>query len=116
MRKFTLLFAGLFLLYGHILAQSHQIKGKVMDENGVPVPNASVIIVGTTKGTVTDAEGNFSLQVSKSVRALSFSAASLATSMLSMSFGLMLDRTFAEAVVPLASPVKEGTPSITISG
>lgn len=48
-----------------------------MDENGVPVPNASVIIVGTTKGTVTDAEGSFSLQVSKSVRALSFSAVGL---------------------------------------
>src|ERR1700744_6239136 len=74
MRSFTLLFAGLFLLYGHVLAQSHQIKGKVMDENGVAVPNASVIIVGTTRGTVTDAEGNFSLQVSKSIKALSFSA------------------------------------------
>jgi len=43
-------------------------------------------------------------------------AASLAMSMLSISFGLILAKAFAAALVPPTSPVKVGTPSITIKG
>ena len=32
-------------------------KGTVVDENGEPVIGASIIIVGTTTGTVTDFDG-----------------------------------------------------------
>jgi TonB-linked SusC/RagA family outer membrane protein len=74
MRKFTLLLAGLLLLWVQLLAQSHQIKGKIIDENGTPVPNASVIVVGTKRGTVTDADGNFTLTISETAKAVSFSA------------------------------------------
>ena len=46
-------------------AQARQsvIKGVVVDQNGEPVPGANVIIVGTTKGTITDFDGNFSISV-----------------------------------------------------
>jgi TonB-linked SusC/RagA family outer membrane protein len=37
------------------------IKGTVLDEEGNPIPGATVIIEGTTTGTVTDIDGNFSL-------------------------------------------------------
>lgn len=37
------------------------IKGTVVDENGVPVPGALVVINGTKKGVVSDIKGNFSL-------------------------------------------------------
>ncbi len=38
------------------------IKGKVIrDDNGKPLPGASVIIKGTTIGTVTNAEGEFTV-------------------------------------------------------
>ncbi|TRZ41860.1 SusC/RagA family TonB-linked outer membrane protein [Robertkochia solimangrovi] len=41
------------------------IKGTVRDsETGVPIPGASVQEVGTTNGTATDFDGNFSLNVS----------------------------------------------------
>lgn len=36
-------------------------KGTVVDENGEPVIGASIIIVGTTTGTVTDFDGGFTL-------------------------------------------------------
>ena len=35
----------------------------VTDQKGSPIVNASVVIVGTKKGTVTDAEGKFSLLI-----------------------------------------------------
>ena len=40
------------------------VKGTVVDENGEPVVGASVVEPGTTRGTSTDINGNFSLKVS----------------------------------------------------
>lgn len=45
------------------LAQNRQIGGKVSDEKGDALIGASVLIKGTTKGTTTDVEGNFSIDV-----------------------------------------------------
>lgn len=39
------------------------VKGTVFDEAGDPVIGASIIVVGTTTGTITDLEGQFSLNV-----------------------------------------------------
>ncbi len=39
------------------------VKGKIIDENGESVPGATVIQKGTTTGTITDIDGNFSLTV-----------------------------------------------------
>lgn len=39
------------------------IKGKVVDENGAPLPGATIQLKGATVGTVADADGNFSLSV-----------------------------------------------------
>jgi TonB-linked SusC/RagA family outer membrane protein len=46
-----------------IQQQKRQISGKVTDENGEPVIGASIMEKGTTNGTVTDIDGNFTLQV-----------------------------------------------------
>lgn len=43
--------------------QKKQISGKVVDENGEPIIGANIIEKGTTNGTVTDYDGNFSLQI-----------------------------------------------------
>ncbi|RBL88826.1 TonB-dependent receptor [Chitinophaga flava] len=37
------------------------ISGKVVDENGTPVPGASIMVKGTTKGAITNASGEFQL-------------------------------------------------------
>ena len=44
-------------------AQNRVVGGKVTDENGVPVVNASVIIKETKRGTSTDVNGNFSIML-----------------------------------------------------
>jgi TonB-linked SusC/RagA family outer membrane protein len=42
------------------------IKGKVLDENGMPLPGATVIIVGTSTGVVTDFDGDFLIDAESS--------------------------------------------------
>ncbi|WP_339885192.1 SusC/RagA family TonB-linked outer membrane protein [Polaribacter vadi] len=46
------------------------IKGTVLDESGMPLPGASVSIKGTTKGTSTNFDGEFSLIVSENAKTL----------------------------------------------
>lgn len=41
------------------------ISGTVTDENGVPIAGAAIVVKGTTRGTVTDFDGNFSLEASE---------------------------------------------------
>lgn len=40
-----------------------RITGKVLDKNGEPIIGANVVVKGTTNGTTTDMDGNFSLNV-----------------------------------------------------
>ncbi len=42
--------------------QQSRVTGKVTDSSGLPLPGVSVVIMGTSEGTVTDARGNFSLK------------------------------------------------------
>ena len=46
------------------IAQNATLSGSVKDPNGLPLAGASVILEGSKKGTVTDANGNFTLNVS----------------------------------------------------
>ena len=41
------------------------ITGTVTDSNGEPIPGAGVLISGTTKGTYTDIDGKYSIEVDK---------------------------------------------------
>ena len=44
-------------------SNDRKIKGSVVDESGLPVIGANIVVEGTTNGTITDLDGNFSLQV-----------------------------------------------------
>ena len=59
-RKLTMFLALFFLGIGIMTAQT-QVRGTVVDENGDPVIGATIQIKGTTQGTVTDANGKFTL-------------------------------------------------------
>ena len=43
--------------------KSNTVTGKVVDENGDPVPGATIQETGTNRGTVTDLDGKFTLEV-----------------------------------------------------
>ncbi len=62
--KVTMALVAIFTLMSGVSAQTRAISGKVVDQDGVPVIGASVIVVGnSTIGTVTDLDGNYSLNV-----------------------------------------------------
>jgi TonB-linked SusC/RagA family outer membrane protein len=46
------------------MAQVRTITGKVIDEEGLPLIGVTVLIEGTTTGTTTDLDGNYTLQAS----------------------------------------------------
>ena len=57
-----LLLACLFVGIGLVTAQTQKVTGVVMsEEDGQPVVGASVLVKGTTLGTITDVDGNFNL-------------------------------------------------------
>ncbi len=55
------------LLFGFAVgiasAQERTVKGKVTSEEEGPLPGVNVVVQGTLQGTVTDADGNYSLTV-----------------------------------------------------
>ena len=62
-KRLTMFLAALFLMVGTALAQT-KVNGTVTSqEDGQPVIGASVMVVGTQIGTVTDVNGRFSLNM-----------------------------------------------------
>jgi len=48
-----------------VIRQDHLVVGTVKDSLGLPIPGVSVLIKGTSKGTSTNADGNYQLQAEK---------------------------------------------------
>ena len=54
----------LVLCMSFSFAQEKSISGVVTDQNGLPLPGVAVVIVGTSTGTQTDFDGNYSISAS----------------------------------------------------
>ena len=68
--RLTFIFLGLFIAIP-ILAQ---VSGTVLDESGEPLIGVNVMVKGTTTGTITDYEGNYTIpQANPSTSTLTFS-------------------------------------------
>jgi TonB-linked SusC/RagA family outer membrane protein len=62
-RKLMLLMTCLFIGIGLVNAQISKVTGTVIsEEDGLPVVGASILVKGTTMGTVTDLDGKFTLE------------------------------------------------------
>lgn len=60
-QRILFLMMALFGLYGQMMAQT-TVTGNVKDGTGEPIIGASVIVTGTSNGTVTDFDGNFTMK------------------------------------------------------
>jgi TonB-linked SusC/RagA family outer membrane protein len=78
MRQILTLVLCLLLVVGQLFAQNRIITGKVTDEKGAPVANASVVVKGTSTGTNTDNDGKFSISVASAARSLMISSLNFA--------------------------------------
>ncbi|HTL09298.1 MAG TPA: SusC/RagA family TonB-linked outer membrane protein [Chitinophagaceae bacterium] len=105
MRKLMLL-TGIVLLCLQILAQQRTITGKVTDDRGLPIPNATVVIKGTAGGTTTKPDGTFSLTVPANAKFIVISSVSMQPEQVTIGAGNEInvslksdDRSLSEVVV-----------------
>ncbi|MFR0676423.1 TonB-dependent receptor [Dysgonomonas sp. Marseille-Q5470] len=73
MKRVMLILSCLFISIGFITAQTTRVTGIVLDDIGEPVVGASVVVKGTTIGTITDVDGAFSINVPQGRNTMVFS-------------------------------------------
>lgn len=84
MKKIFSLLLGVFFLCATALAQ-RTVTGKVTDDKGNPIADVSIQVKGTTTGTVSKADGSYSLVVPANGKTLVFSSVDMET--IEMSLG-----------------------------
>ncbi|MCU7551055.1 SusC/RagA family TonB-linked outer membrane protein [Chitinophagaceae bacterium LB-8] len=94
MRKIASLFTVLMLLCTLAFGQARTVTGTVKDDNGNPIPFATVAEAGTKNGTTADEKGNFSLTIRNPNAKLAITAAGFQT---------------------VSSPIGEGPQAITLA-
>ncbi|MFM8850167.1 MAG: carboxypeptidase-like regulatory domain-containing protein, partial [Cytophagales bacterium] len=103
-------FALLFVCCSTAFAQERTISGRVTSaEDGSSLPGVNVVVKGTTNGTVTDAEGNYSLSVPSSNASLVFSFIGLKTSEVLIGERSVVDVQLGLDVTQLSEIVVTGT-------
>jgi TonB-dependent starch-binding outer membrane protein SusC len=74
MKRFSVLLAFLVFAGAALYGQGQQITGTVTSaEDGTPLPGVTVLVKGTTAGTVTDFEGKYAIAVPQGARVLVYS-------------------------------------------
>lgn len=74
MRKTALMVLCFLVATLQLLAQTKTLSGKVTDDKGAPVANATVQVKGATGGTVTGDDGSFKISIEKGGKVLVISA------------------------------------------
>lgn len=99
---FLLLFA--FLSIQGIMAQGNPVTGIVIDDLGSPLPGVNVVEKGTTNGTSTDFDGNFTINV-PSTATLVFSSLGFTTNEVAVGGQTTINVTLAEDAQQLGEVV-----------
>ena len=58
-------FVSMLILLSSAMSAQETISGTITDENGVPLPGATIVVVETNDGTTTDFDGNYSINASE---------------------------------------------------
>lgn len=88
--------------------QARKVTGVVKSDNGETLPGASVILKGTTTGTVTDADGNYSLNLTDENDVLVFSSIGFVTQEVAVAGRSVINVTLVEDVQRLNEVVVVG--------
>ncbi|GLU55573.1 SusC/RagA family TonB-linked outer membrane protein [Dyadobacter frigoris] len=100
----------LFLAFGVALGAFAQstVKGKVKDDQGQGLPGVSVVVKGTTAGSVSDIEGNYTVSTASGNAVLVFSFIGYLTQEIPLNNKSVLDVTLATDVKSLNEVVVVG--------
>ncbi len=94
--------------YVRVESQEIEVKGKVTDDKGLPIPGVAVAIKDSKKGTVTDIDGNYSISLPIGNETLVFSSIGFATQEIQANNRRMIDVQMKEAVNQLNDVVVVG--------
>ncbi|UCG28064.1 MAG: TonB-dependent receptor [Bacteroidales bacterium] len=110
MKKLIVLFTCLMFLGIQVLqAQAQEISGNVTSsEDGLAIPGVSVVVQGTTVGTVTDLDGNYSLTVPESAQVLVFTFVGMETVEVPIEGQTVINVTMEVALTEMAEVIVTG--------
>jgi len=102
--KFLRILSSFLLVFAFgFSVQAQSISGTVTDENGVPLPGATVLVQGTQNGVSTDFDGNYSINASNGdtlvFSFVGYTSQSLVASSATLNVSLSPDNALAEVVV-----------------
>ncbi len=84
------------------------VTGKVTDEDGNPLPGVNIIITGTLTGTITNVDGNYSIEVDDPDATLEFSFIGYGTQKVDIAGRAVINITLAQEVIGLDEVVAIG--------
>ncbi len=90
-----------------LLAQ-RTVTGKITDEKGEALIGATILVEGTSSGTVTDLDGNFSLQVPAGSNTLQITYTGFASQLVELGAGNVMDIVMAPDVIGLEDVIVVG--------
>lgn len=85
--------------------QGTMVTGKVVDQSKAGIPGVTVVVKGTSVGTVTDFDGNYSIAVPANADALIFSFVGLGTKEIAFEGQTVIDVTMEESSIGLGEVV-----------
>jgi TonB-linked SusC/RagA family outer membrane protein len=102
------IFACLLLFSSAVMAQRHAVTGTVKESSGETLPGVSIHIVGTTQGTVTGADGTYTINVPDDKAVLEFSYIGFVTQQITAGDRTIIDVTLQEDTQTLEEVVVVG--------
>ena len=103
-KQFILTSFMLVLVSGTLIAQNIRVTGKVIDNNGLPVPGVTVLIEGTSAGVATGVDGTFSIEAPAN-GALLFSSIGMESQRIPVNNRSVINVTMTESAVALEDVV-----------
>lgn len=88
--------------------QTNRISGKITDSTGSPIPGVTVVVKGTTNGTMTNADGVYSLSNVPTSGIISFSFVGMKTEEVSVGNKTVINVTLTEETIGLEEVVAVG--------
>ena len=91
-----------------LLQSQISVSGKVSDSSGSPLPGVTVVVKGTTQGTITDADGNYSLSKVPGDATLTFSFVGMKTQEIPVAGKTTINVAMAEETIGIEEVVAVG--------
>jgi TonB-dependent starch-binding outer membrane protein SusC len=98
----------LLIISAELYAQQQTITGRVTDTRNLALPGVTVLVEGTTEGTVTNENGYYTLNVPQGAETLQFSFVGMATQTVQISGRTAIDVQLEEDVIGLEEVIAVG--------